>query len=201
MKNKSLNFGYIGEYDMINKLKVNDYLRGCNAINGEDVSDYYDHESLPPYLIQALPSTENLQLPTGLKSFMYRRLALDCNPEFEKFVYSHLLINSFCSQIHDNIVRDGLVFCNFDKLENEDIEDLTDLVDYFNQVLEFRGYRTDVINGELLVVNISKDAELASVNEIVSSFHKTQITVYIKDLLVYKEEDLYRASSELLRLL
>ena len=201
MGNTSVNFGYVNEYNMLKKLKINDYLRGCNPIEGEDISDYYDSEVIPPYLAYKLPSMKNLDLPRGLKSFTYRKLVHDSNVDMEKFAYIHLLVSSFCDQIFENLSRDGLVFCNFDALENNDIEDLTDAVCYFSEVLEFRGYATRVINGELLIINTYEDMEDKAINEITSTFHKSSITVQLKDYLVYKEEDVYRATSELLRLL
>lgn len=201
MENKSVNFGYLNDYPILEKLKVHDYLRGCNAIEGLDISDYYETEFLPSLIELHLPRIKDLMLPRGLKTFMFRRLSFGNNRIIEKLAYAHLLVGSFAKQINENLVRDGLVFCNFDHLENDDIEDLTDLVNYFNQVLEFRGYNSRVINGELLLINVEGNMEDQDINDIANSHHKSLITVKIVNTINHKEEDLYRASSELLMLL
>lgn len=201
MENKSVNFGYLNEYPILEKLKVHDYMRGCNAISGLDISDYYDTEFIPPLIELRLPRIKDLVLPRGLKTFLFRRLSFGNNRIIEKLAYAHLLVGSFAKQINENLVRDGLVFCNFDHLENEDIEDLTDLVNYFNQVLEFRGYNSRVINGELLIINVEENMEDQDINDIVNTHHKSLITIKIVNTIKHKEEDLYRASSELLLLL
>lgn len=201
MGNKSVNFGYINDGDVLDKLKVNDYLRGCNPIEGEDISNFCDEETLPSYMLKYLPKMDSLDLPKALKSFTYRKLAVGSNEKLEKFAYIHLIVSSFCEQIFENLSRDGLVFCNFESLDNKDIEDLTDTVNYFSDVLEFRGYTTRVINGELLVINVPEYTDERSINEITNMFHKNSVTVQLHDNLDYKEEEVYKACSELLRLL
>lgn len=173
MKNKTNKFGYLNDVNIIEYLRVNPKLRGCNAINNHALTTY-------PEIEQEL----------NINSYTYNKILSKNDDYFINMLYNHILVMDIILQIEDSIFNNGGVFCNFEKYECPRA-DKNDVIESLVAIFKYRGYDVKVDNNMVCILNIPVGTEF----EDMRIFGTINVKYTIQDM----EEMLYRAGAELLK--
>lgn len=197
MRNTVNNFGYLESGDVRRRLLFPQTLRGCNK---EELTELFNLDFIPDDILKLLPKVPLEGLESGIKSFTYQKLTTYNNEVIDKFVYLFLIMNDLGNQIYKVLIETGSCIINFDSYINPDYPSNDVIINFLNEILKFRGYYTELMDNEILVLNCNYRVTTEQVDRLMSTINKPGITVYVTDTLENKEELIYRCMSELLNI-
>lgn len=152
-------------------------LRGCNTINGIDISLANNIGDLPMEIIDMLPKYKGALKNRGFNNGKYIHLVLNTNRKLLGTIYSLLHCNIICQQISKILLKYNLVI--IDTTEYTELDD--SLRTFLAELLRFRGYRIfNFDNNNILVVNAIDYKTYEDIEHIVDSFKRVDITCTIK---------------------
>lgn len=163
--------------------KIPQNLRGCNTLNGVEISLAENISMLPMEIIELLPMFRGELKNKGFNNGRYIHHVLGTSKSLLNCVYSLLHSNIICQQIEDTLHEHNMVIINHDKYPAWD----NSLKDYLAELLKFRGFRVFNINGETLVINAISYKTPVEIENIVNSFKKIDVTCIIKPISNFDE--------------
>lgn len=151
-------------------------LRGCNTLNGIDISSANNIGDLPLDIIEMLPKYRGSLKNRGFTEGKYIHLVLNTNRRLLGTIYSLLHCNIICQQISKILLKHNVVI--IDTSEYTALDDY--LRSYLAELLRFRGYRIfNFDNNSILVVNAIEYKTYEDIEHIVDSFKRVDITQII----------------------
>ncbi len=163
--------------------KIPESLRGCNTLNGVEISLAENISMLPMEIIGLLPMFRGELKNKGFSNGRYIHRVLGTNKSLLNCVYSLLHSNIICQQIEDTLSEYNMVIINHDKYPAWD----DSLKDYLAELLKFRGFRVFNLNNETLIINAISYKTPVEIENIVNSFKKIDITCTIKPIANFDE--------------
>ena len=163
--------------------KIPESLRGCNTLNGTEISLAENISMLPMEIIELLPMFRGELKNKGFNNGKYIHHVLGTNRNLLNCVYSLLHSNIICQQIEKTLYKYNMVIINHDKYPawNDNLKD------YLAELLKFRGFRVFNIDNETLVINAINYKTSAEIENIVNSFKKVDVTCIIKPIANFDE--------------
>lgn len=195
MKNTVNNFGYLEEVDIKNRLIFPPALRGCNR---EELTKLFKLDFIPDDILKLIPKVPLDKLQSGIKSFTYQKLISCNNDVIDKYAYLFLIMNDLGTQIYKLLDAKKICIVNFDNYINNDYKSNEILIEFLEQILRFRGYYTELMDNEILVLNCNYRVTPEQVDRVLQNNKRENITIHVEDRLENKEELIYRGVSELL---
>lgn len=163
--------------------KIPESLRGCNTLNGTEISLAENISMLPMEIIELLPMYRGELKNKGFNNGKYIHHVLGTNKSLLNCVYSLLHSNIICQQIEETLYKYNMVIINHDKYPawNDNLKD------YLAELLKFRGFRVFNLDNETLVINAINYKTSAEIENIVNSFKKVDVTYTIKPIANFDE--------------